>query len=343
MVTGATGYVAGWLVKRLLEEGFTVHAAVRDPHNSKKLSHLNELAERSPGHIKYFQADLLSIGSYAAAMQGCEVVFHTASPFNLSADNPQKDLIEPAQLGTRNVLKEANRTESVKRVIVTSSCAAIYSDNADLKEAQGDRFTEADWNSSSSLTYQPYSYSKTLAERAAWDIANAQNRWSLIVINPSLVLGPSLNPAATSASLSLIKQFGDGTMKSGTVDLGMGAVDVRDVAEAHMAAGFEPSVQGRYIVSGHDSSFPEFASILRDRFGKTYPIPTTTIPKWLAWLVGPFLAKNTTRKYVARNLALPFRADNSKSIRELGIQYRPPETSLSEMFQQMIDQGAFAK
>ena len=337
LVTGATGYVASWLVKRLLDEGFVVHAAVRNPDNQEKLVYLNKLAEQSPGKIRYFKADLLEQGSYAEAMQGCEVVFHTASPFTLAADDPQKELIDPAQLGTRNVLTQANSTESVKRIVVTSSCAAIYGDNADLSNTEKNQFTEADWNSTSSLAHQPYSYSKTLAEQEAWRIAESQDRWKLVVINPSLVLGPGINPFATSASFSLIQQFGDGTMKSGMVDLGIGAVDVRDVAEAHMKAGFNPDAQGRHIVSGYNTDFPEFAKILRNQFGEAYPFPTKSLPKWLVWLVGPFLAKNTTRKYIARNVGLPFVADNSKSIRELGLSYRPLKTSLVEMFQQLID------
>lgn len=343
LVTGATGYVAGWLVKRLLDEGFTVHAAVRDPVKTEKLKYLNRLAEHSPGNIQYFKADLLAEGSYAAAMQGCEVVFHTASPFMLSVENPQKDLIEPAQLGTRNVLEQANQTESVKRVVVTSSCAAIYGDNADLAEVNGDQLTEADWNTSSSLTHQPYSYSKRLAEQEAWKIAKTQARWDLITINPSLVVGPGINPFATSASFSLIKQFGDGTMKMGVVDFRLGAVDVRDVAEAHMKAGFMPSAKGRYITSGYNTSFPTFGKILQQQFGDTYPFPKSTLPKGLVWLVGPFIDQNTTRKFIAQNIGLPLRVDNSKGIRELGMDYRPLEASLTDMFQQLIDNGVLTK
>ena len=339
LVTGATGYVAGWIVKMLLNEGLTVNAAVRDPNNAEKLQYLNALAEQAPGTIEYFGSDLLEQGSYAEAMQGCELVFHTASPFTIAVEDSQKDLIEPAQLGTRNVLEQANRTPSVKRVVVTSSCAAIYGDNADLEDIGRDRFTEDDWNTSSSLNHQPYSYSKTLAEREAWKIAEAQDRWDLVVINPSLVLGPGINPFATSESFNLFRQFGDGTMKSGVPAYYIGAVDVRDVAEAHMKAGFAPSAKGRHITSGHDTGFVEIGEILRTRFGGDYPLPRRTLPKWMVWLVGPMLDKSLTRKAVARNVGHPWRADNSKSIRELGISYRPLETSVTEMFQQMIDNG----
>ena len=248
LVTGATGYVAGWLVKKLLEEGITVHAAVRNPDNEKKLAHLNELAANSPGEIKYFKADLLTEGAYTEAMQGCELVYHTASPFTTDVKNPQKELIEPAERGTANVLESANQTASVKRVVVTSSCAAIYTDAIDTQKAPNGMLTEDIWNTTASLDYQPYSYSKTLAEKKAWEMANQQTRWDLVTINPALVMGPPLNPeAVTSESFNILKQLGDGTMKMGAPKMGLGLVDVRDVAEAHYQAGFKPEAQGRYI------------------------------------------------------------------------------------------------
>ncbi|HCE40008.1 MAG: diaminohydroxyphosphoribosylaminopyrimidine deaminase [Alcanivorax sp.] len=336
MVTGATGYVAGRLVERLLEEGLTVHAAVRDPDNPDKLKYLNALAERTPGEIRYFKADLLRPGSYADAMAGCSVVFHTASPFITSVKDPLKELVEPAQQGTRNVLETVNDTESVRRVVLTSSCAAIYGDNADLEDTAQGVFTEADWNTSSSLDHQAYSYSKTLAEREAWKIADAQKRWDLVTINPSLVVGPGINPNATSESFNILRQLGDGTARMGVPDIGMGVVDVREVAEAHVRAAFLPNARGRYILSGHDTSFPEIAQVLRHRFGKDYPLPKRTLPKPAVWLFGPVVNKTLTRKYVARNVNLPWRADNRRSREELGIHYRPLEESLFSFFEQVM-------
>lgn len=337
LVTGATGFVAGWLVKRLLEEGLTVHATVRDPSNKAKLKHLDDIAAQTPGEIRYFAADLLTDGAYAEAMQGCEVVFHTASPFTSDVKDAQKELIEPAQLGTRNVLNQANKTESVKRVVVTSSCAAIYGDNADLQQTPNGMFDESVWNTSSSLEHQAYSYSKTLAEQEAWKIAEAQDRWDLVTVNPSLIMGPSLNETPTSESFSLMKQYGDGTLEAGMPRYGIGVVDVRDVAEAHMRAAFTPEASGRYVTHGHDSDLWEIAQVLRKHYDGDYRLPKRTFPKWLIWLTGPLVNKNLTRKAVSRNAGLPFRADNSKGKRELGMTYRPLETTVTEMFQQLID------
>ena len=339
MITGATGYVAGWIVKRLLEQGLTVHAPVRDPDNPDKLKYLNELAESSPGRIRYFKADLLDEGSYAEAMAGCSVVFHTASPFKIRVRDPQRELVDPARLGTRNVLEEANRIPRVRRVVLTSSCAAIYGDNADLAKTPNGAFTEDIWNTSSSLEHQPYSYSKTVAEQEAWRIHDRQDRWDLVVINPSLVIGPGVNPYATSESFKLIKQLGDGTLKAGVPRIGFGVVDVRDLAEAHISGAFTPAAKGRYITSGHNSDFFELAAALVDRYGQDYPIPRRTLPKWLVWLVGPLMDKATSRRMIARNVDLPWRADNSKGIRELGIAYRPLAESMNDFFQQMIDSG----
>ena len=341
MVTGATGYVAGWLVKRLLDEGHTVHAAVRDPDNEDKLRFLNGLAARAPGTIRYFKADLLVTGSYADAMQGCELVFHTASPFSSIVDDPVKELIEPAQLGTRNVLGQANQTPSVKRVVVTSSCAAIYGDNIDLRDAPNGVCTEELWNTTSSVDHQPYSYSKVLAEREAWEIHGKQDRWDLVTVNPSLVFGPGINPNATTESFSIFRQLGDGTMKTGVPRWGFGVADVRDVADAHYRAGFTPEAKGRYIISGHDSDLADVAAVLREHFGKSYPLPPRPVPKWLIWLVGPMMSKNMTRRVVSRNVGLPFRADNGKGVRDLGLSYRPLEETVVDLFQQMIDNNVF--
>ncbi len=343
LVTGGTGYVAGWLIKGLLEAGVTVHAAVRDPSNTQKHEHLDKIAQNAPGNIKYFKADLLDEGSFAEAMEGCSIVFHTASPFTSNFKDAQKDLVDPAKLGTRNVLTQATKTPSVKRVVVTSSCAAIYGDNKDVQNAPNGILTEEIWNTSSSLTHQPYSYSKTEAEREAWNIAESQNQWDLVTINPSLVMGAGLNPNGTSESFNMIRQMGDGSLKNGAPDFSIGMVDVRDVAKAHIAAAYTAEAKGRYITSAHNSSLLQMAQTLIPKYGNDYPIPRKKLPKFLLWLIGPMVNKAITRQFVSNNIGIAWKADNSKIVNELGINFRPEAETINDFFQQMIDTGQFDK
>lgn len=339
LVTGATGYVAGWLIRGLLEQGFTVHAAVRDPSNTAKVGHLSDMAADLPGDLKLFAADLLEEGSYTEAMQDCQVVFHTASPFINVVEDPQRDLVDPALNGTRNVLETVNGVPSVRRVVVTSSCAAIYGDAVDCARAPGGILTEDIWNTTSGITHNAYSFSKTLAERAAWDIANAQSRWQLTTINPSLVLGPALNARPTSESFNLIAQAGNGAMKSGVPKIEIGAVDVRDVAEAHMRTAFIKDASGRYITSARSLGFLEVGQMLAAHFGDGWPFPRREMPKWLIWLAGPMVNKAFSRQWVSANVGHAWKADNAKSMRDLGMTYRPLDIAVVEMFQQMIDTG----
>lgn len=333
-VTGANGYVASWLTRDLLEAGHNVHATVRNPDDPAKVDHLKAAAENAPGTLELFAADLFDDGAFDAAMAGCRVVYHTASPFIISnIEDPDTELLQPALRGTENVLNSVNRTESVERVVLTSSVVAIYGDAADMREAGLDAFTETHWNTTSSLSHQPYSYSKVRAEKRAWDMAEAQDRWQLVVINPGLVLGPSLTRASDSASLSTMRQFVDGTLKLGAPDLEFGVVDVRDVAEAHRRAGTIESASGRHICSNRTVSLLEMGRILRREFGDGYPFPKRRLPKPLVWLAGPF--SGLSRAFVARNVGYPLAFDNSYIQQDLDMTFRPVEETLADHFRQM--------
>ena len=134
MVTGATGYVAGALIKKLLENGITVHAAVREPENKSKVSHLKNLEQSTSGKIIFFESDLLKDGSYLQAMNGCAIVFHTASPFNFNIKDNKKGLIDPALKGTQNVLSSVDKTPSVNEKLgpkrKASSVFSLFDDEA---------------------------------------------------------------------------------------------------------------------------------------------------------------------------------------------------------------------
>ncbi|MBO9469067.1 NAD-dependent epimerase/dehydratase family protein [Endozoicomonas sp. G2_2] len=338
LVTGGNGYVASWLVKYLLEDGVDVHATVRDPANKKKVGHLEAIAADAPGTLTLHAADLFDENAFDAPMQGCEVVFHTASPFVISGiDDPQAELVDPALKGTENVLNAVNRVESVKRVVLTSSVVAIYGDAADMADEGVDAFTEAHWNTTSSVDHQPYNYSKVCAERRAWEINEQQARWQLVTINPGFVLGPSLTQASASTSLATMKQFADGTLKMGAPELYFGIVDVRDVALAHIKAASEPEASGRHITCSETLSMLDMGAALRRAFGDRYPFPRRELPKTLLWLVGPF--QGLARKFVARNVGYPLAFDNSYTRRDLAMDFRPARETVVEHFQQMLDDG----
>jgi|TARA_B110000116_G_scaffold254650_1_gene252355 dihydroflavonol-4-reductase len=343
LVTGATGFVAGWIIKQLVEAGVCVHAAVRDPDSEAKVTHLKQLSQKGPGSVVLFKADLTEAGSYNKAMKGCATVFHTASPFILKFNDAKKDLIEPALTGTENVLSSVNATTSVKRVVLTSSVVAIYGDTIECVSTPSGKFNEDNWNTTSSATHQPYSYSKTLAERTAWKIAKDQDRWTLVVINPALVIGPTLSGKSTSGTHDIVRQLGDGTMKAGAPPFTLGVVDVRDVADAHIRAAYIKKAVGRHLIFNEAQSLLGLANLLKEKYGAAYPLPSKELPKWLLWLVGPIVDKTFSRKVISLNMGQKWVGDNSKSIEKLGINYSSLKASAEGMFQQMIDQGEFHK
>ncbi len=338
LVTGANGYIASWLVKYLLEQEFTVHATVRDKTNQNKVSHLQTLINEYPGKLTLFNADLFNNGDFDEAMEGCELVFHTASPFIIRGLNdPQTELIDPALKGTRNVLESANRIHSVKRIILTSSVVAIYGDYVDMQSTEQGVFTEAHWNTTSSVGHQPYSYSKTLAEQEAIKIHEAQSRWDMVTVNPGLVLGPSLAKASDSTSLSTMLELMDGTLRTGAPDLRFPLVDVRDVAIAHINAATTEKALGRHILVAGSQSMLEMANIIRKKYGSKYGVPRWQVPKPIVWLVGPFMG--ITRDFVANNVSHAIEFDNQRAKKELSVQFRPIAETVLDHADQIISDG----
>ena len=338
LVTGGSGYIAGWIIRYLLEAGLTVRATVRNTGRRDKVLHLTRLATSRPGTLRLFSADLLTPGDFDDAMQGCELVVHTASPFVLDKPkNARETFIQPALEGTRNVLEAANAVETVKRVVLTSSAAAVYGDVGDMAGIEDGMLTEAHWNTTSTESHQPYSYSKTVAEQAAWEMSRAQDRWDLVTVNPAMVLGPSLTRSTASGSVALLKQYGDGTLRFGVPELSFGVVDVRDAARAHIDAAFTPGASGRHLLSAGVVRLIDIGRILKAHFGDGFPFPTRIAPKFIIWLIAPLFGM--TREYVKKNVGYTLRLDNSRSVDDLGVAYRPIEQTIVDHFQQLIDDG----
>ena len=187
------------------------------------------------------------------------------------------------------------------------------------------------------MDHNPYSYCKATAEKLAWDYANKQKNWVLKVINPVNPVGATKSGFSTSGTHELYVQLGNGAMKSGAPPVEFGIVDIEDVADAHVNAAFNKKASGRFLIFGEAMSLLDLANILREKFGEKYPIPIKEMPKWLVWLVAPLLDKTLSRKYIGKNMGYAWKGDNSKSINELGMKYRPIKSSAVAMFQQMID------
>lgn len=333
-VTGGTGYIASWIVNDLLQQGHDVRITVRDKEKKEKYQHLLDIAEKSPGTLSVYEADLLTNGSFFESVDGAAYVMHTASPFFLDDKGDTRiKLIDPAVTGTRNLLDSVNRTSSVKRVVLTSSIAAIYGDNIDMINRNLDALDETLWNESSSLIHNAYSFSKTLAEKAAWEMVEKQNAWDLVTILPGFVLGPSLTKRIDSTSINTLLRILRGELKSGAPDLEFIFSDVRDISKAHLLAAFEPKARGRYIISNESGNLLTLGKIIEKAFPGNYRVPRKQIPKWLVWILAPSVG--FTRKYVTNNIGFPLKANNSRSIEDLGIQYNSLEKTVVDHVEQL--------
>lgn len=332
LVTGGTGYIGSWVVKGLLEHGHTVRLTVRNKSQKEKYQFLTDIAKKNEGSLEIWEADLLITGSFDEVAKGCDSIAHMASPFILKVKDAQRDLVDPAVKGTTNVLEAANKSNSVKKVVLTSSVVAIYGDNIDMKNQNLSILTEEHFNTSSSLSHQPYPYSKVQAEKKAWEMAKQQSFWELIVINPSFVMGPSLTSISQSESLKFMTDMLTGKFKFGAAELYMAYVDVRDVAKAHIFC-LENKAEGRHILSERVTDMLSFANIIREHYGNTYKLPKSNNPKWLISLIGGLFG--LSRKYVKNNVGIPIQLDTNKSIEKLNLNYISLEQTVKDMVEQM--------
>jgi len=329
LVTGGTGYLGSWIIKIFAEHGWLVTTTVRRNTAPENLSVLDEITESTGVNIDIKYADLLTPNSFDDAVKNIDVVVHSASPFvAFGTKNPQKELIDPAVIGTENVLQSAANA-GVKKVVLTSSIAAMYGDG---REVDGKIIDESFWNRTSSTTYRPYEYSKTMAEKKAWECAKIHS-FELVTINPGFILGPALTSRQDSSSIEIMNDFVKGKYKSGIPDTSIGIVDVRDVALAHYYAAEKTNIKGRTIICAKAIKFIDMANAIRKKVGGSEPVPKTLVPKYLFWLLSPLFG--IERAYVLGNVGFHFDISNEKSKKDLQIQYRDWEETVAEHYQQL--------
>ncbi|KAL3516445.1 hypothetical protein ACH5RR_023347 [Cinchona calisaya] len=313
-VTGASGYIASWLVKLLLERGYTVKASVRDLNDPKKTEFLLSL-DGAKERLHLFEANLLVEGSFDAIVDGCEGVFHTASPVQLSVSNPEAELLDPAVKGTLNVLQSCARVSSIKRVVLTSSMTAVAY-NQELKDGV---VVDESWFSDPSYCEEHklwYPLSKILAENAAWEFSKV-NGIDMISINPGMVIGPILQPSA-SLSVGVVLNLVNGAESFPSAPIRW--VDVRDVAYAHILAFEVPSACGRYCIIERFAHCSEVMKILNELY-PTLPLPEKCSDS--SPLIQP--------KYEVSN----------EKIKGLGVEFIPLEVSLKDTIESFKEKNLF--
>jgi nucleoside-diphosphate-sugar epimerase len=330
LVTGGSGFVGGHVVLQLLKAGYTVRTTVRSLEKERSVRLMLESAgAKTEGRLSFFVADLLRDEGWVEACGGCDYVMHVASP--LIATKNEEEVIRPAVDGVLRVLRAA-REASVKRVVFTSTCGAIYYGHP-LRSAP---FDENDWTDIHGGEMSAYVKSKTLAERAAWDFLKTEGgALELSVVNPSGIFGPALGPDYSS-SLDLIKRLLNGSMPA-CPDLWFGVVDVRDVADLHLRVMTAPEARGeRFIATqGGAVSMLEIAKVLRARLGqRARRVPTRKMPNFIIKLLALF---NVEMRDLVPLLGKARNATSAKAQRMLGWKPRSWEDAVIATAESLLE------
>jgi dihydroflavonol-4-reductase len=330
LVTGGSGYLGGWCIVELMRRGYRVRTTVRNPTREREV-HEAVASEIDPAHrLTVHQADLLGDEHWDNIIEGCDYVLHVASPFPPKQPKDPDELIRPAREGTIRVLGKS-LDHDVKRVVVTSSIAAIRL----TKGAETRTLTEEDWTDPDSAELTPYVRSKTVAERAAWDLVQergAEDR--LAVVNPGAIIGPVLHDDI-SYSVQSVERLLKGL--PGVPRLGFNFVDVRDVADLEIRAMTTPEAGGRrFIAVTKFLWMSETGEILRERLGdQASKVPTRTIPDLL--VRGMALFDGGIRSIVG---TLGKRTDlSSERAMGLGWSPRPIDDTVAETGESLIRHG----
>jgi dihydroflavonol-4-reductase len=332
LVTGGSGFVGSHVILQLLNAGYDVRTTVRLlPREAGVRRLLAGAGAHIEGRLAFVAADLERDDGWAEAVAGCEYVMHVASPIPAAAPKTEDELIIPARDGTLRVLRAA-RDARVTRVVMTSSCGAIYYGHAPQLEP----FDETSWTNIHG-EMSAYVRSKAIAERAAWDFIAAEGgTLELSVVNPAGIFGPVLGPDASS-SVQLITRLLNGM--PGCPRIYFSVVDVRDVADLHLRAMTHPAANGeRFIaVSGDIMSMLAIAKILRTRLGDAAKkVPTRELPNWLVRFAARF---DRTLRPLLPLLDNTRRATSAKAERVLGWKPRSPEDALVATAESLIEFG----
>jgi dihydroflavonol-4-reductase len=331
LVTGGSGFLGSWCVIELLRRGYGVRTTVRDLSREPEVRAAIASEVDAGDRLTVLAADLLSDDGWEEAVQGCDYVLHVASPFPPAQPKDPDELIVPAREGTLRVLR-ASLDAGVDRVVVTSSVAAITGG----RKPASPPLTEENWSDPDNPSLSPYARSKTIAERAAWNLVRERGEVEkLAVVNPGAILGPALSDDR-SYSLEAIERLLGGI--PGTPRIGFSFVDVRDVADLQLRAMTAAEAGGeRFIAVDRFLWMSEVAEVLRDRLGeKAAKVPKRTVPNLL--VRGMALFDPGIRSIVGQ-LGRKTELSSEKAKTLLGWSPRPTEETIVDCAESLIEEG----
>lgn len=331
LVTGGSGFLGGWCLVELLRRGYRVRTTVRDLAREQDVRTAVGSQVQADDRLAFFAADLNGDEGWQEAVAGCDYVLHVASPFPPVQPKDPDEVIVPAREGSLRVLR-ASLDAQVKRVVLTSSVAAVRNSGADLQERQ---LSEADWTDPDNPRLSPYAKSKTVAELAAWELMRSRGAEDrLTVVAPGAIVGPVLG-SDRSFSLQLVERLLNGSMP-GLPRLGFSLVDVRDVATLEVDAMTAPEAGGqRLIAVGPFLWVAEIAQILRERLGAdAAKVPRRKLPDVLVRLAARFDA--SLRPSVA-DLGKRVTYSTENSQRRAGFSARPIEETIVDCARSLLE------
>ena len=328
LVTGATGYIGLHCIHQLLNQGYAVNGSVRSPERKSEIIDALISHDTSVDNLNLFTFNLTEDDGWDEGMEDCDYLLHVASPIALENHN-EDFFVKPAVEGVKRALKFAKK-HNIKKVVLTSSVASIF-DSIEEKTY----YDESDWSDPNNPTISHYAKSKTLAEKAAWEFIEKENNpFELAVINPALVIGPTLS-GDLGESNKAIQMVVTGKMPV-AVPLQFGYVDVRDVAAAHILAMQNPKSNGeRFALAEKDLWYKDVAKVLRKNGFKKAPM--FSVPLWMAKIMANFIKElKLTLPYLGRLRSVE-KTSKAKDI--LGWKPRPAEESILDVAQQVKDMG----
>jgi nucleoside-diphosphate-sugar epimerase len=332
LVTGVSGFIAKHVALALLQRGHDVRGSVRSETRAEEVRAVIAEHGVDVGRLSFVVADLGSDAGWADAARGCRFVQHIASPFPMAQPKDREALVPLARQGALRVL-EAALEAGVERIVMTSSVAAMM-----YRSGRSDviRPTEADWSDPDWNAASAYIVSKTRAERAAWDLMTERGaREKLVVVNPGLVLGPLLD-RTSGTSVDVIKLTLQGKYPA-VPPSAYAVVDVRDVADLHVAAMTAEVGGRRLIAAGETRTMKDMARILREAFpDRAGKIPTHEIPGFVVKAMSLF---DSSLKSVIPDLGTRPVVDATYVTTLTGVTFRSADEALRAAGQSLIDHG----